>query len=163
MADSVLNCKKCNKIFQRRLGDVCPHCIKQEEEHFTVLYRTLQKTAAQGGISLEALAKQVGIPAETIEKMYLEGRLSTAGVYLKLPCQQCGTLTQESGRKGRYCLRCSESTATQAGVEVKSIQEIRKEEDLQKRQQEQMELLKKPTPPRKEAEPSRFGFTVRHL
>ena len=161
MPGNVINCKKCNKVFQRRLADHCPDCVKQEEEQFAILYRALQKSASQGGMEVSVLAEQVGISAEKIEKMYLEGRLSTAGNYLKLPCQACSTLTREIERKGRYCIACSEQTANRAGVEVKSIQAIRQAEEDEKTRQERMEIIKKaPTGPVKD-EPRHFGFSVR--
>jgi hypothetical protein len=162
MSGKVLNCKKCQRIFQRRLSDLCPDCVKQEDDQFVILYRALQKTAAQGGIALDALALQMNIPAEAIEQMYLEGRLGMAGVYLKIPCQACRVLTHESERKGRFCVRCSEETANKAKVDVKSLRDLVREEDEEKRRQAQLRILKTAPPPSKE-EPQQFGFTMKHI
>jgi hypothetical protein len=145
MSGSVINCKKCNKIFQKRLHPICPECFKLEEEQFTLLYRQLQASAANGGIDINVLAETVGIPQEDIEKFYLEGRLSTAGLYLRMPCQACGAMCGEQERKGRYCNTCSEVTANKAGVEVKPIQEIRKEEEQMQKLEAQSALLKQNT------------------
>lgn len=142
MAGAVINCKKCNKIFQQRLHPICPECVKIEEEQFTLLYRQLQASAASGGIDIDVLADNSGITQEDIEKFYLEGRLSTAGLYLRMPCQACGAMCGEQDRKGRFCNTCSEVTANKAGVEVKPLQEIRKEEELTQQREAQGALLK---------------------
>jgi len=78
MGGNVMNCKKCNKIFQQRLHPICPACIRLEEEKFTHLYRLLQESASEGGIAIQVLSSTVGISVDEIEKMYMEGRLSTA-------------------------------------------------------------------------------------
>lgn len=143
MAPVVVNCRKCKKIFQKRLADICPECVRVEEEQFTVLYRTLQKSASQGGILIDDLAADVGMSVEDIERFYLEGRLSTAGIYLKMQCQACGMVMRDLDRRGRYCVKCSETTANQAGVEVKSIQELEKQEKQAQEQAQRMGLLKR--------------------
>ncbi|HEY9745212.1 MAG TPA: hypothetical protein V6C99_03225 [Oculatellaceae cyanobacterium] len=143
MQATLCNCKRCGKIFQRRALDICTDCVKQEEEQFTLLYRTLQSSAANDGIAIEELSAEVGIPVEQIERFYWEGRLSTAGIFLKMPCQACGVMTKEVDRKGRYCLKCSELAATKAGVEIKSLQELEKAEAEERRRQQQLAMLKK--------------------
>jgi hypothetical protein len=160
MAAAVANCSKCNKIFQKILSDLCPTCIQLEEEQFTLLYRALQKSAAHGGIAIETLSADLGIPVEDIERFYLEGRLSTAGIFLKFSCQGCGLVVGDMARKGRYCLKCSEMTATKAGVEVKSRQELEKEDAKEAARQKQLALLKKNQPTDNNTQ--RFGSTVRN-
>src|SRR5262249_9054312 len=56
MPATLCNCKKCGKIFQRHAAELCADCIKQEEEQFTLLYRTLQESAVTDGIAIEALS-----------------------------------------------------------------------------------------------------------
>lgn len=155
MAGAVINCKKCNKIFQKRISDLCPACILVEEEQFKVLYRALQKSASQGGIAIEELSNEVEIPVEDIERFYLEGRLSTAGSLLKFQCQTCGVMMAAHERKGRFCHKCSEYTASKAGVEVKSTNQLEKASMEERQRQERLALLKK-NQPQKPTE-RRFG------
>jgi hypothetical protein len=158
MRATISNCKKCGKIFQRRATEVnCYNCIKHEEEQFTRLYRTLQKSASNGGIAIEELSAEVEVPVEEIERFYWEGRLSTAGVFLKMTCQACGVMTNEAERRGRYCLKCSEMAATKAGVEIKSVQELDKAEAEAQHRQKQLALLKKNQPSDKTTR--RFGLS----
>lgn len=164
MGGTVINCKKCNKIFQKKLHPICSACIQEEEEQFTRLYRLLQESATRGGVAIKDLSNAVGLSVDAIEKMYMEGRLSTAGLYLKMPCQGCSTLCGERDRKGRYCHKCSETTANKAGVEVKSVQELKKAEENEERRQQQDALLKKSQQYQArngKQDQSRFGFSIR--
>jgi protein-arginine kinase activator protein McsA len=143
MAGAVANCKRCGKVFQKVRADICAPCVQVEEEQFTVLYRALQKSAAHGGVAITDLAAETGIPVDEIERYYMEGRLSTAGTHLKMPCQACGMMMRDIQRKGRYCVKCSEATANKARVEVKSVQELEKADAQDRLRQQQLALLKK--------------------
>lgn len=159
MTGAVANCKKCGKIFQKVRHDFCGPCVQLEEEQFQILYRALHKSGAQGGASIDELAGEYGIPVEDIERFYREGRLSTAGTYLKIPCQACGMMTRDIERRGRYCLKCSEVAANKAGVEVKSLQDIEKADAMERQRQQQLAMLKK-----HQAQESarKFGSSHRH-
>jgi ribosomal protein S27E len=168
MSVNVVNCKRCNRVFQRRLAETCADCIKEVDGMCARVYQALHKSASQGGISVQDLARQLKIPAEEIEALYMDARLGTAGTFLKTECQGCGLMIFENDRKGRYCLACSELTAIQAGVEVKSLQHIRAEEETRKALQEQAaQLVKAPLPvtarpshlPESVA-PRRYGFSA---
>lgn len=161
MPPIIANCKKCNRVFQKVIQDFCSACIALEEEQCKVLYRILQKSAARGGIVIGELSRESGVSTEDIERFYLEGRLSTAGTLLKFQCQGCSVMIGEPERRGRYCRECSHRTANQAGVEVKSRQSLEKSEAEARRRQEQLELLKKKSPPPAENAQRRFGM-VRH-
>lgn len=159
MQTILCNCKKCGKVFQRGATDICSECIRMEEEQFTLLYRTLQKSASQGGIAIEELSAESGVSVEEIERFYREGRLSTAGIFLKTPCQACGMMTREAERRGRYCLKCSELAASKAGVEIKSLQELDKADEEEQRRQRQLAMLKKSQP--SDRNQRRFGSASR--
>jgi Zn finger protein HypA/HybF involved in hydrogenase expression len=160
MQVALCNCKKCGKVFQRRGAEAnCSDCVKLEEEQFTLLYRTLQKSGSQGGIAIEELSAEVKVSVEEIERFYWEGRLSTAGIFLKMPCQACGMMTTEVERRGRYCIKCSEMAANKAGVEIKTVQELDKADAEEARRQKQLALLKKNQPSDKGSR--RFGPSSR--
>ena len=108
---ALANCKKCSKIYEKRLSDLCPVCLEVDEENFRNLYRRLQKSASQGGIPITELANEVGVSVEEIEQIYLDGRFGTAGAMLKVPCINCSIMVGATQRKGRFCNACSEKTA----------------------------------------------------
>jgi hypothetical protein len=162
MGGLVINCKKCNKIFQQRLHPICPECVKLEESQLQSMYRILQESASSGGVAIDTLSEMVGMPQEDIEKHYLEGHLSTAGIFLQMPCQACGGMFGEKDRRGRYCVKCSEITANKAGVEVRPLQEIRKEEEEVQRREKQESVLKpSPVKPQGAERDYRFGSFIR--
>jgi Zn finger protein HypA/HybF involved in hydrogenase expression len=158
MPPTVINCKKCQRVFQRLVSDYCPDCMKQEDEQQTKIYRALQKSALQGGIEISNLSEQLGIAAEDIEKLYFEGRLATGGTFLKIPCQSCRRITQESERKGRFCLHCSEKASQQAGVSIRPLHTLRSEEDERKKNELRTTLNSSPIT--KKATPTDITSTV---
>jgi hypothetical protein len=142
MGGIVSNCKKCNKIFQKLRQPFCQDCAKLEDEKFSELYRTLQNSAAGGGISIDILSVQMDVSVEEIERYFLEGSLGTAGIYLQINCQGCGMKCNANQRLGRYCVTCSEHTAHQAKVGVHSLQDLNKKYAENQRRNQQSEMLK---------------------
>ena len=145
---ALANCKKCSKIYEKRLSDLCPVCLEVDEENFRNLYRRLQKSASQGGIPITELANEVGVSVEEIEQIYLDGRFGTAGAMLKVPCINCSIMVGATQRKGRFCNACSEKTAQKAGVEIKSKQALEKEKQEELLREQQAGLLRKNRPGR---------------
>lgn len=146
---SVINCKKCNKVFKKQLSDYCPICIGERSELFTRLYRTIQHSEKDGGIAITELAQQEQTTVEEIETFYLDGKFGTAAMFLKIHCQNCKAVVGIHERTARYCIHCGGETAQKAGVQIRSLQEIREEEQQVKRQQDAAKLLStaKPPPP----------------
>ena len=138
----IANCKKCNKLYAHTGRDLCLQCLEADEAQFRMLYQTLQNTCKSGGIEITRLAEETGVSEDDIEAMYMTGRFSTAGIYLKFRCQSCDIMLNDINRKGRFCVNCSEKTATEARVEVKPLNELRKQEEKERRQQELKGLLK---------------------
>lgn len=159
MGGMVNNCKKCNKLFQQIRLPFCPECARVEEEKFSGLYRTLQKSATSGGLSIDALSAQVNVPVEEIERYFLEGSLGTAGIYLMINCQACGMSCNAHQRLGRYCVNCSEETATKAKVEVYSVHELNKRHADNQRREQQAEMLKQNQA--KRSNYSKFGNAIK--
>jgi len=126
MGVTVSNCSRCNKIFQKIFQPLCPACCKIEDEKFSVLYRTLQKSGTDGGMPIDALSLATDVPVEDIDRYFQEGKLGTAETYLLIHCQVCNALCSANQRLGRFCVTCSEATATKAGVEVQDLRELTK-------------------------------------
>ncbi len=164
MNAALANCKKCKKLFQKRISDLCADCIALEDEQVRNLYRILQKSGAQGGMAIEELSHETGVSVEEIEEFYHDGRLGTAAPLLKFQCISCGIMMGELQRKGRYCVNCSEKMAAQAGVAVKNTNDLARESAEAQKRQEQMALLKKsnvPDRPPSGGSSRRFGMVSR--
>lgn len=158
MESSIINCDRCKNICRQNSRKLCQNCMATVEEQFTQLYRVLQSSGAHGGITLSDLSVQVGASMEDIERYYAEGRFSTASAYLKLPCQHCKTILGPTERV--YCTECNKTVATKAGVEIKSLQALKKESEDEKRLEAQQALLKKKTA--SDLSRSGFGDFARH-
>ena len=140
----IANCSVCKRIFEKRLVDKCPECVEQEQDDFRKIYRILQESRNQGGITLDELSFQSGVSSEVIEDYYFAGQLGTAATLLKFQCSSCGLIVGELTRRGRYCMNCSDSFSNQAGIEVKTIQQINQENKQKKEKEELLSLLKQP-------------------
>ncbi len=138
------NCKRCHGLFHKHVSEVCPDCFDQENREFQKLFRRLQASRDEGGILIDDLAQEVGIPVAAIEAYYHDSRLGTAGIFLKFKCRECGAIVDEKGRKGRFCINCSEKVSTIAGVEVKSRQSIQREDEKMQEASRNMDLLNQP-------------------
>jgi len=160
MGVTVSNCIRCNKVFQQIRQPFCTDCARIEEEKFSALYCTLQQNALKGGIAIDVLSKQVNVPVEDIERYFLEGTFGTAGIYLNIYCQGCGTLCNANQRLGRYCVPCSESTAQKAGVEVQSLRDLMKRQDSSAKLEQQAQLMRENKERR--ANYNKFGNMVRN-
>ena len=138
------NCKRCKSMFQRPRGglDRCQPCLANEEETFSKLYRTLQRSQSQGGIIIDELASEVSLSAAEITEIMLTGQLGTMADFIKYPCKSCGAVIDHNQRGGRFCLNCSEEKASIAGVAVKSIRELDQAKAEQQEKQDLMAILK---------------------
>ncbi len=159
MSGQIINCKKCNKVFQQVRLPYCPDCAKAEEDKFSVMYRTLQKSAATGGILLDDLSAQMEIAPEDIERYFVEGRLGTAAAFLMIECQACGERCGVNQRSGRFCRPCGESTANEAQVDIYSVRELNQRDASEQMRQQQEALLRQNQARR--AVNYRFGNSVK--
>jgi hypothetical protein len=144
MSENVINCKKCNRVIRRCTSELCPECWEVDQKGFQMVYRTLQESNRGSGIAIDELARQSGL----------------AGPMLRFQCQGCNTMMSDLERRGRYCLSCSEKTATKAGVEVKPRHLLERQEDQAKLKNSLKEALKPKED--KNAGNRRYGFTSRN-
>ncbi|MGE0200142.1 MAG: hypothetical protein AB7P76_04155 [Candidatus Melainabacteria bacterium] len=159
MASNVTNCKRCNGLFQKKISEFCPGCILVLDERLKITYRTLQRMQP-GSISIEELAQQLEISAEDIDYFYQDGQLGTASANLRFQCLNCNVIMDQRNKNGHYCRECSEAIADKAGVEVKSMKQIEREDREAQRKAEQAAMLKRNVT--KTAEDRRFGFANRY-
>ncbi len=117
-----------------------------ENSQFKQLFKALQDSKNNGGIIIADLSSLVNIPVEEIEDYYWGGKLGTAGAMLKFECRKCSVLISEFTRRGRYCVNCSDEVSEEAGVRVKSRQQIEKDDKFQEeraKEVQQLELSRK--------------------
>jgi len=97
---SLRNCPNCGRVFTYAGKDLCPVCLREEEERFDRLRLYLREHPQA---SVDELSEATGVAVKTILKYLREGRLIMAPQKSRLYCEICG----EPISHGRFCRRCS--------------------------------------------------------
>jgi flagellar operon protein (TIGR03826 family) len=88
------NCPRCGKLFARNFRDVCPSCIKEIDDEYSLCTEYLRKNR---GTTTQELSEATGVSIKQITKFIREGRISLMGApNLGYPCEVCGTTIRES-------------------------------------------------------------------
>lgn len=124
MSLAIENCKRCNKIFRKNTRDICADCLDVEQAHFKTIYKLLNESGKNGGVSMQELSESAGISDKELDEILRNYGFGTAMDYLKVPCTTCGCLIMGSHRRGKFCLHCSNQVAQEAGVSIQSIDEL---------------------------------------
>jgi predicted amidophosphoribosyltransferase len=96
------NCQRCNGIFNRIGGPLCPTCVDKEEKDFRAVNEALRRQPHQ---KIDELAEQTGVSEKTIMRFIKDKRIAsdvnTAGV----KCGKCGAPAISLAT--RLCERCA--------------------------------------------------------
>jgi len=96
------NCKSCGKVFVRTLSDICPACVKEDEQKFQKVYKFISKRENREATVTE-LHEATDVEEKLIFQWIEEGRLLVKNFpNLYYPCSSCGTLIQS----GKLCKDC---------------------------------------------------------
>lgn len=101
------NCKSCGKLFRNIGKDVCPSCMRKDEEQFQMVKSYLVKNKNAG---IQEVVDETGIPYDDIIRYLKEERLELkgAGGELFLACESCG----DPISTGRFCKKCLKKLQT---------------------------------------------------
>jgi flagellar operon protein (TIGR03826 family) len=99
---ALANCPQCGKLFNKTFRDVCPDCVRLEEEQFHTVREYLHKHRNAKPFEVSEATE---VPVQTIYKFVREGRLQ-ATYYdgLHYECEECG----KAIITGKYCKDCTE-------------------------------------------------------
>ena len=118
---SIRNCPECGKLFEFFFKNLCPDCIKKEENDFEAIVAYLKNNP---GVGITEISEATGIGANRIIKMLKSGRLITVceqhGILL-LNCERCGKPIAE----GQFCPQCRDSMSKVLSRETREHREIR--------------------------------------
>lgn len=87
---AIANCVRCQRMFQRLSGKVCPACVQDEEERFRLVRDHIE---ANPGCTIPQVAEGTGVEEAEILAFLQSGRLATLGELaegMKIECRQCG-------------------------------------------------------------------------
>ncbi|MFC4768258.1 TIGR03826 family flagellar region protein [Effusibacillus consociatus] len=96
------NCKECGRLFNRYAKDICPNCIKQEEDDF---YKVSGYLRDNQGSTPQEVHEATEVSLEKIYRFIREGRLIAKNFPgMTYPCERCGIPIQ----MGRFCRTCTD-------------------------------------------------------
>ncbi|HOQ16714.1 MAG TPA: winged helix-turn-helix transcriptional regulator [Defluviitaleaceae bacterium] len=98
----VINCKKCNRLFQYIGGRmICPVCHEEEEQEFKLLKEYLYEHPKA---TMVEVSQATGVSVTAIRHYLREGRLIiTNDSPIGIECEKCGIEI----KTGRFCERCA--------------------------------------------------------
>ena len=100
MAEKILQCKKCSRLYQP-LGTspYCPVCMEELETNFELVKNYIYENP---NANVVEISKETEVSEKDILYFLKEGRLSVAENNGMLQCEKCGC----SIGTGRYCEDC---------------------------------------------------------
>lgn len=106
---ALVNCKQCGRLFNSFGKDICPVCVKQDEDDFYKVGGFLRENR---GATPQEVHEATGVELEKIYRFIREGRLiATNFPGMTYPCERCGLPIQI----GRFCRTCTEELKSEFG------------------------------------------------
>jgi len=96
------NCPKCGKLFVYRQRNLCPQCLKKDEEDFDRVREFINNNPKA---TIEEVSEGTEVTVKKILEYLKEGRLilQSNNINITLNCELCG----EPILTGRMCAKCS--------------------------------------------------------
>jgi|LSQX01.1.fsa_nt_gb predicted amidophosphoribosyltransferase len=99
------NCRRCGRVYQRVLGNVCPSCTEKMDEDFVKIRGYIDEHPSA---NISIVAEETGVPERTILQLLRDGRLEFYKAAESLECKRCGVWI----KVGSYCEDCIKKLKT---------------------------------------------------
>ncbi len=122
------NCPECGRIFAYIRTNLCPACIRKDEED----YRKVRNFIARNpGVDIITVSEETGVDEEKIVRYLKEGRIINAhpNTKISIECELCGALIPN----GRYCKACTEKLTAGLRKTIEAENQKAKEEEERRR------------------------------
>lgn len=103
------NCKICGKVFLKSNFDVCPDCVRKEQE---LIKDINDYSAAREKVTLQEISDIFKEPVEKLERFLLDRKLVQIMDKLDLICKMCGKHYNIVSEGRLYCKTCFEKLET---------------------------------------------------
>lgn len=98
---NVSNCPRCGKIFHKTMKNLCPDCMREDEQMYEKVYRYLRDNPHS---TVTQVSEVTEVSEDRVLAFLREGRIQSAEwTKLEYPCERCGSMI----KNGRYCEDCS--------------------------------------------------------
>lgn len=102
---AIANCRRCGRLFNRVGRDICPDCVKDEDDKLATIRAYLRQHPLA---NIYEVANGTDVTYEEIVEFIRDGRLVLRNnPNMVYPCERCGTPTQA----GRLCTNCAKEMA----------------------------------------------------
>lgn len=103
------NCKICGRVFLKSIGEICPDCIKKEQD----LIRDINDYCfGKTTVTLAELSQEFGESTTKLEKHLLDRKLVQVMDKLDLICKGCGVHYRILNEGRLYCRTCFDKFET---------------------------------------------------
>lgn len=114
-------CERCEKLFDKVKGSVCPACLPQEEADYEIIRECL---AGNPDLNAEAMSELTGVAVSCVLRMVDAGQISHAVYSSEVKCGRCGQPAISQTKK--LCHGCLEEMNQRIAKQRKSIELDRK-------------------------------------
>lgn len=133
---SLANCSRCGKVFSFVQGgkDVCPVCIKEEEDNYLKVFHFL---STRPGATAQEIAQATEVDIREIYRFVRENRLQLVKVDTGLFCESCGIpITQ-----GKMCEKCVKQLSAEIQNDIDNFKQMHKK-NIKKEENNEPKYLK---------------------
>ncbi len=95
----IRNCPRCGKIFARLSRNLCPQCVRDEDDMITKVNGYLRE---HKGAGLFDVVEATGAEETLVLRLIREGRIMVSDAPA-IKCERCGRAISE----GRFCNSCA--------------------------------------------------------
>ena len=99
------NCKTCGKVFLKTNFEICPECVKKEQD---LIKEINDYCTTKNIVTLKELSLEFGITEVKLEKYLLDRKLVQIMDKLEMTCKACGTKYRIVSEGRLYCKLCYE-------------------------------------------------------
>ncbi len=97
----VRNCKNCGRLFNYIGRNMCPECLKEKDDEFSIVKEYIRKNVSAG---IAEVSEATGVSVKQIRQWIKEERLilTEASATAGINCESCGRPITT----GRFCPSC---------------------------------------------------------
>lgn len=120
---SLANCSRCGRVFSFVPGsrDICPACIKQEDENYLKIFHYL---STRPSATAQEIAQATEVDIKEIYRYVRENRLRLVQADTGLSCEGCGMPISQ----GKMCENCAKKLSEEIKSDIEKFKQNKPKE-----------------------------------